>query len=347
MSAVSLSSAVDKIVDQFLQRNDVPGAMVSIQQGGSTIFSQGYGIQGPSGTVPSETTTFQIDSLTKVFTAMAVLKLSEQGTISNLTDPISKYVQNLTIDVPLPVEWSEIQIIELLAMVSGIPDYFSTTNTYLETLEEVGTHPVNFPPATCYEYSNPNYMLLGVLIDTISAEGFSGYVQSIIFDALGMSGTGLIDQSDATNPATPYESGGKIPENWRSPYCGYSAGGFASTMSDLQAFAEGLAAGAILSSASYDLMWTRFSVSGCTCNTNSKITPTCPFGLGWLLEVDSSSKTTKAQKNGGGAGWGSELIYCLPSEGDDSLTKSVIVVINADGRTGLLANQILTALQSS
>jgi CubicO group peptidase (beta-lactamase class C family) len=324
----SLGQCIDATVEAFMnQTPGVPGVIISAQSGGVTAYSQGYGVVQTQGPPPTAANSFQIDSLTKAFTAFSVLRLYEQQTIASLTDPIGKYMANLPNDA-----WPAIQIDQLLAMVSGIPDSSSGTRTYAEQLAKVARDPLNFTPGQQYQYSNSNYFLLGELINTLvgPSGGYMGYTKQQVLDVFGMPGTGLIPGSSAADPATPYLNGSA--QAWRDPDCGYSAGGFASTMTDLEAFAIGLAGGLVLQPTTYKLMWTNYQLTG---------GGTGLFGLGWAVHTNADGTLKMVEKNGGGYGWSSAVAYSPPGASGPSPAASVCVLMNGSGEADALVNNIL------
>lgn len=324
---MSLSSntieQIDQAVASFMNDSDVTGFIASIQQGGATVFENGYGVTQLGGSPPTTSTSFQIDSLTKALTAIGVLHLWELGTIVNLSDTLGTYIPLLPNN-----DWYSIQIDQLLAMCSGIPDASSDGLTYEQVLREVATRPLQFAPGAQYDYSDPNYMLLGILIASVTNEHYGKWMIENVLAPLSMPNTGLIDVSAVTDPATPYVEG--VARAWRNPFCGFAAGGFASTMSDLESFAIGLANGAILQQSTYELMWTNY-----TLNDGSL----CRFGLGWNVTTKNGALAF-AGKNGGGWGWGSQLDY---APGSDALTggTSVCVMMTGSANDAAIAKQLL------
>jgi CubicO group peptidase (beta-lactamase class C family) len=318
-------ACIDAAVKAFMDfMPGVPGVMVSAQAGGTTVYTRGYGAATAGGPAPTASMSFQIDSLTKVFTAFAVLRLYEQGIIAELTDPIGAYMADLPRD-----DWKPIRIDQLLAMVSGIPSTGSATEPYTESLKRAAAKPLRFEPGTRYEYSNSNFFLLGRLVDTL-AGSFMDYTRSEVLDVVGMPDTGLIPFQEANHPATPFQDGSAGV--WRNPDCGYSGGGFASTMADLQAFAEGLARGAVLRPATYARMWSPYRFGDGTHG---------PFGLGWDVTDGPAGTLWKAQKNGGGYGWNTQLVYVPAGAHGPAPSVSACVLMNAAGCPGPLANEIV------
>lgn len=323
--------SIDSIVNQFLDQSGTLGAIVSVQKNGATVFAKGYGSIAVQGPAPNAGNSFQIDSLTKSFTAIAILRLWEQGTIDALTDPLGKYVDNL----PNP-KWAPIQLNQLLAMVSGIPDSGSATQPYTECLQSIAKLPLLFPAGSEYFYSNSNFFLLGEVINSVGG-GFGVYTKEHVLDVFGMPNTGLIPYANAVDPATPYIAG--KPQPWREPICGFSGGGFASTMADLETYAIGLSNGLVLKPSTYRTMWTNYPLTG-----GGK----GEFGLGWQVVTNPDGSVRNVQKNGGGYGWGSCVVYA-PVPGSSDLTGGlgVCTLINSDAKAGFLANEIYNALTAA
>jgi D-alanyl-D-alanine carboxypeptidase len=323
--STDLGECIDASVQALMkQLPELPGVMVSAQVGGETVYAQGFGAATLGGAAPTASTSFQIDSLTKVFTAFSVLRLYEEGKIPKLTDTLGTYMTEL----PNPA-WAPIQIDQLLAMVSGIPDSGSATRPYTESLQGIAGEPLMFAPGSRYFYSNSNYFLLGELVDTL-AGSFRKYARTKVLDEFGMPDTELIPFERAADPATPYLDGRAVA--WRNPDCGYSGGGFASTMADLETFAAGLANGLVLLPATYRLMWTPYQL---TTGRNGQ------FGLGWEVTLNGDGSLQQVQKNGGGWGWNSQVNFAPAGAFGGTPAISVCVLMNAAGCPGNLVADIL------
>jgi CubicO group peptidase (beta-lactamase class C family) len=337
-SGQSLEQCIDQTVNFFMQKTNAPansaGAIVSVQYNGATIYTQGYGKISPDGPAPMTTNSFQIDSLTKVFTAFAIMRFIEQGVIS-LNDQLGSFMTSLDNNTWNP-DWGPITMYQLLAMVSGIPDSSSETLTYMQQLEDLVNTTLEFQPGSEYSYSNSNYFLLSALIDKlVPSSSFMEYTQKQVLDAFNMPNTGLIAQQDAANPATPNFGDG----SWRSPCCGYGAGGFASTMADLENFAVGLSQELVLSAADYRTMWTPYPLSK---GGNGL------FGVGWAVYQNSAQTLEMVEKNGGGSGWNSAVAFAPANGGyGNARAASVCILMNYDSVTSanvnvdVLANNLL------
>ncbi|HKS22119.1 MAG TPA: serine hydrolase domain-containing protein [Thermoanaerobaculia bacterium] len=326
---MSLSSGTTKKINEaiatFMNGNPVVGLILSVQQAGKTVFENSYGVATKGGSAPTPATSFQIDSLTKAFTAIGVLHLWETGAIAKLTDTYGTYVPNLPNKA-----WGGIQIDQMLAMCSGIPDISSGTETYQEVLHRAAQMKLLFPPGAQYLYSDPTYMLLGVLIAAITKTKFGEWIVPNVLTPLSMPSTGFIDESSANDPATPYLKGQAVA--WRNPLCGFSAGGFTSTMSDLESFAIGLANGAILKSSTYELMWTNFTLNDGSADQ---------FGYGWNVVTSSGDTLKYAAKDGGGWGWASDVAYAPASSGSLTGGTSVCLMMTGGAKAYSLGPDLL------
>jgi D-alanyl-D-alanine carboxypeptidase len=341
---------IDQLVTDFLANRHIPGLMLAIQHGGKTVYERGYGtVQLPSNPkatpdpAPGPDTHFQIDSLTKVFTAIAVLKLAEDGKV-DLDEKMGNYL-NLA-----NANWEPIPVRSYLGMITGIPDLSALPGQiYQDAIDSAAAAHSNsgldFTPGSQYEYSNVNYFILGNLICAVSPEGealdplcradalcragaYADYIKSIITGPLGMSDTGLIDFESGDQWATPYING--AAQSPRLPLQGFSGGGLVTTMGDLEKLATALHERKILSAKSYQRMWSRTVLT----SGNSKGS-SINFGLGWDdVAFDSNGNLVRVTKNGGGWGWGSQLNY-YPEEG-----KTVIVLCNGPGAIGSLAGSV-------
>jgi D-alanyl-D-alanine carboxypeptidase len=329
-AGMTLGECIDATVAAFKEvPGGVNGLMLSVQSAGATVYRKGYGVIRIGGPLPTACNSFQIDSLTKAFTAFAVLRLYQDGTIGALTDPLEKYLPVL----PTP-HWANIQIDQLLAMASGIPDISSGTLSYQEALLQVATMGLKFAPGERYDYSNSNYFLLGELVDALSrSSDYATYAKTHVLDAFGMPNTGLFDEASAVDPATPYMQG-MTNDPWRNPQCGYSAGGFASTMTDLEAFAVGIDRRLVLDADLYRAMWINF-----TLNAGGQGL----FGYGWAVTTAANGRK-RVQKNGGGYGWSSAVAYTPTDDAAPtaSPSASVCVMMNGTGDANALVDDLLT-----
>lgn len=297
-------SQIDQLVAAFMQAGKTTGVELAVQKNGKTIYECGYGtISQNSKVAPGPDTHFQIDSLTKSFTAMAILKLAEQGKL-DIDQPFSKYIKSAS------PNWNSITVRQLLGMVSGIPDGGTMTGTYQQVIakaaQKTGGYKkgLDFQPGSKYEYSNNNYFILGEIANAVSPQkNFMDYCQAEILEPLRMMETGFIDWNQ-TGPlwATGSINGKAVKP--RNPMSGFTGGGFTTTMSDLELFGAGLYNRSVLSAATYKDMWTPTVMT-----TGPNKGQNVVFGLGWDIGLGPKGGLLKVSKNGGGYGWGSQLTY--------------------------------------
>lgn len=311
---------IDQLVSSFMQAGKTTAVEVAVQKNGKTIFECGYGsISQNSKVAPGPDTHFQIDSLTKSFTAFAILKLAEQGKL-DIDQPFSKYIK------PASPNWNAITVRQLLGMVSGIPDGGTMTGSYQQVIAKAAQKPGNykkgldFQPGSKYEYSNNNYFILGEIANAVSPQkSFMDYCKAEVLDPLRMVQTGFIwwNQSGPLW-ATPSINGKAVKP--RDPLSGFTGGGFSTTMSDLELFGAGLYNRAVLSAATYKDMWTPTVLT-----TGPNKGQNVVFGLGWDVALGPLGKVTLVSKNGGGYGWGAQLDF-FPQTG-----VCVILLRNSSG----------------
>lgn len=192
---------------------DEPGASVLIMQGSKKIFDKGYGIADLQTHQPiNGNTFFNIASVSKQFTATAILQLEEKGLLS-IEDPISKYYPEFKAEF-----WKDIKLKHLLSHSSGIPDARKglTREQRVNGDEKLALAYLNdlnfthFPPGTQYEYINPTYVLLGDIVEKVSHQVFMDYVKDNIFQKAGMNTTLYFDRNHQNlipNMAHAYEYG--------------------------------------------------------------------------------------------------------------------------------------------
>ncbi len=186
---------IDRYIEDQLKALNIPGASLAVIEGDRIVHVQGFGVSGPEGKAPTAQTPFYICSLTKSFTALAVMQMVEAGKI-DVEAPIQHYLPWFTLTDPQVA--AQITVRHLLNQTSGF-----TTATYWKTLvnfddsadatekqaRELATFKPNRPVGSKFEYSNTNYNLLGLIIEAASGEKYADYVQNHIFTPLSMTHT--------------------------------------------------------------------------------------------------------------------------------------------------------------
>jgi D-alanyl-D-alanine carboxypeptidase len=187
---------VDQIAKQVLESTGVPSASVAVVKGGTLVYAHSYGnarLEPP--TPATAEMRYKIGSISKQFTATAILMLAEQGKLS-LDDPVSRFVPDLT-------GAKEVTIRQLLSHTSGYQDYWPqdyvpplmlTQITADEILTRWARRPLDFEPGTQWQYSNTNYVIAGVIVEKASGMPLLRFLSSHIFEPLGMQSVVNIDQ---------------------------------------------------------------------------------------------------------------------------------------------------------
>lgn len=195
------TARVDKIVADALAATQVPSASVAIVRDGKLVFARAYGNQGP--TVPATTTDarYHIASISKQFTAAAMLLLEDEGKLS-LDDTIGKYLPGIS-------GGATITIRQLLSHTAGLRDYWPQDYSFaaMETratpqgiLDRWARKPLDFAPGTQWQYSNTGYVAAGMIIEKVAGEPLLAFLDRRIFKPLGMK---PLDQDVATGKGYP------------------------------------------------------------------------------------------------------------------------------------------------
>lgn len=297
-------------VDVYLNKLKFNGTVLLAKKG-NILFRQGYGmanLQKKSPNTPN--TIFRIASVTKQFTALAIMQLQEQGKL-NVKDSIHKYLP----DYP---HGDKITIHHLLTHTSGIPNYTSFPD-YLETmgqqvtveqnLDKFKDKPLDFEPGSMYQYSNSGYNVLGAIIEQVSKQSYENYIYEHIFKPLGMNDSGFRDGGIADKQfAVGYTNGPDTPSE--APFVDmsipYSSGAMYSTIDDLYKWDRSLYTEQLIKKNSTEAMLTPFKEN---------------YAYGWVV-VDEGRKIYG--HNGGINGFVAILLHYMV----DDMT--VIVLSNND-----------------
>jgi CubicO group peptidase (beta-lactamase class C family) len=196
--------AIDSFLQKQVKANRIPGLAVAIVQGDEIIFARGYGEAAPGEPVTPQTQ-FYIGSVTKGFTALAVMQLVERGKLE-LDAPVQKYLP--WFKVADPEVSRQITIRHLLNHTSGLgeagdPNVSAYTSTLEEQARLLADVRPTAPVGSQFQYYNQNYRLLGLLIEQVSGQSYSDYLRSNVFEPLGMTRT-ITDPAEALNLAQGY-----------------------------------------------------------------------------------------------------------------------------------------------
>lgn len=225
---------------------------ILVARGDHVIIAKSYGMADLKDHVPNAVDTeFRIGSLTKQFTAMAILMLQADGKL-NVQDRVCKYVSDC------PKDWQPITIYNLLTHTSGIANFTSFPNymtlqsqphTPTQLLALFKDRPLDFKPGAKFSYSNSGYVVLGEIIEHVSGETYKQFLQQHIFGPLGMKKSGY-DSSHPTakNHAQGYDDneGSYKPAQYVNMTVPYSAGALYSTVQGLYTWDRALDAGKLI-----------------------------------------------------------------------------------------------------
>lgn len=325
MNRVAHADAVDDYLQGQMRKLHIPGLSIAIVRDGRVIKARGYGFADLELSAPAtKASVYEIGSMSKQFTAAAVMMLAEQGRLS-LEDPVTKYFPQA------PAAWSSITVQHLLSHTSGIqnhvavPGYLARfrTNLFFETspsrdelLQMFFELPLEFPPGETWAYDNTGYHLLGSIIEKAGGKDFWQFIDERIFKPLGMTSTASTDpQSLVPGRASGYQW---IADSFQNrpalpPAVGFSAGSVVSTVEDLAKWSVALDSRKLLSGASYERMWTPFK-------TRDAGLPPVNYGFGWFIDIYHGHRIL--QHSGGTPGFSS----CIYRFIDDGLT--VILLTN-------------------
>jgi CubicO group peptidase (beta-lactamase class C family) len=243
-------AAADEIVRRFHERGGQPAISYGIVSGGALVHAAGFGARSLGGPAPDERTVFRIASMSKSFTASAIILLRDAGALS-LDDQAAKYVPELAGWVNGAMDAGSVTIRHLLTMTAGLPtdDPWGDRQQGLPIAEfrELLAHGVgfNWAPGTRFEYSNLGYAILGLVVTAASGVPYDEFIRTRLLAPLGMTRSGF---SDAEFPAGELALGyRRVPGAWAElPFDAYGAfapmGGLFSCVADLATWSAGFAA---------------------------------------------------------------------------------------------------------
>lgn len=186
---------VDRYVEEQLKALNIPGAAMAIIEGDQIVHVRGFGVSGPEGQAPTPQTPFFICSLSKSFTALAIMQLVEVGKIE-LDAPIQRYLPWFAVTDPQAS--GQITVRHLLNQTSGftmasgwkmLQNFDDSPDATEKQARELSNFKLDRPVSAAFEYSNTNYNLLGLIIESASGEKYADYVQHHIFEPVGMKKT--------------------------------------------------------------------------------------------------------------------------------------------------------------
>jgi CubicO group peptidase (beta-lactamase class C family) len=262
MTEADALAALSARAEELASVDEFAGAVL-VAKDGQVLLSHAYGLADrEEGTPNTLQTRFRIGSMNKMFTAVAILQLVEAGKVE-LTAPLGKYLS----EYPNQDVATKVTIHHLLTHTGGTGDIFgprfddrrSELRTLADYVELYGERGLEFEPGSRWAYSNYGFLLLGVVVEEVTGQGYYDYVQANIYEPAGMTASGSLPEDQAV----PDRSVGYIkapgttetaPNTNLLPYRGTSAGGGYSTVEDLARFAEALLSHKLLTPDSTELL---------------------------------------------------------------------------------------------
>src|SRR5437868_163680 len=260
---MTVRRTVDSLAKAFLAAREAPGVSIVVDRGRYTLISEGYGLADMESSVPATPhSVYRIGSITKQFTAAAVMQQVEAGRV-RIDDSIGAYLPSL------PARWRQATVRQLLNHTSGIPSYTDLGPRWLKRIGEpmspdslvalTANDSLTFAPGTGWRYDNSGYVVLGMLVEKVTGKPYAQYLKERLFAPLGLSETMYC----SNGPIIPHRAQGygKDSSGWRNAAFidmsqPFSAGALCSSALDLARWNQALAGGRVVSAASYQLMTT-------------------------------------------------------------------------------------------
>ena len=265
-AAQSLTDAeraqIDTAAKAAIDSTGSPGASIAVVRGGQIVYEQAYGIGRIEPQTPARPDMrYAIGSVSKQFTATAILLLQEEGKLS-LDDRVAKWFPQLT-------RASEVSIRQLLSMTSGYQDYWPQDYVFMdmqrpaparEIMQRWAAKPLDFEPGTKWQYSNTNYVIAASIVERVSGMAFMQFLQQRIFTPLKMTSVADFDRAplgaaDAQpllrHALGPFREAPKEAAGWL-----FGAGQLAMTSHDLALWNISIMSQSLLKPASYKFLET-------------------------------------------------------------------------------------------
>ncbi|WP_440962270.1 serine hydrolase domain-containing protein [Paenibacillus nitricinens] len=312
-------------VDKIMEENMFSGSILLVEDNKVKI-AKGYNMaNSETMQLNGSDTVFQIGSLTKAFTAAAIMQLQEMGKL-NINDSVQKYIE----DYP----YENVTLYQLLTHTAGIPnltafpDFISTMDIPVSVSENIAkflNKPLEFEPGSQFAYCNSGYILLGAVIENVSGQSYSQFIEDHIMSPLGMGRSGYLKKDRITDDIASgyWEATERYPAMDIDMTVPYAAGGIYSTTNDLYKWIQGLEEGKVINAGSWRAM-----------RTSEKN----GYGLGWGI----NDAEGLIYAHGGAINGFSSFIYRDISKGT-----AVIILSNVEGvQTSELLDLLLNVLES-
>lgn len=325
--------SIDEYVQAQMVERRIPGMAVAVIRHNKIEKIGTYGKASVEFDLPVKpATSFSVASISKNFTAVAIMTLVEAGKL-RLDDPIGSHLRDL------PSAWRAVTVRQLLGHTSGLPDVnvdSYTTNTIAanpdEALRLLRDRPMEFAPGANWRYNQTNFMLLGMLIETLSGQSYTQFCEDRLFKPFKLRDAAFGDartivKGRATVYTTfRYGTGQPVAMdhaevlNAEMPSMIYPAGGLNISIADFARWLTALLNGEIIGKDSLDTLWTPVKLNDGSIFQSPASSTLWSYGLGWVLGLQEPHPFV------GGAGGIRTAFFIYPK---DDL--AVIVLTNSQG----------------
>jgi CubicO group peptidase (beta-lactamase class C family) len=314
---------IDAVMSEIYKPGE-PGAAVIVRRGGRTIIRKGYGLADLElGVKVEPDMVFRLGSITKQFTAVAILMLAEQGKLS-LQDEIGNYLPDF------PTGDNKVTIEHLLTHTSGIKSYTNMEEwlqmwrkdmTPQEIIAMSKDKPFEFAPGERWNYNNSGYVMLGAIIEKVSGKTYEEFIKTHIFEPLGMSHSHYGSSERVIPRRIPgYQKGneGIINAPYLSMTQPYAAGSLLSSVDDLVLWNDAVFAGRLLKKEWLDKAFASYKLAS---------GESTGYGYGWFI---SDLRGHRCIEHGGGINGFTSYAMALP---EDKVFVAVLTNSAIEGRT--------------
>lgn len=276
----NLESQIDSLLQAKYASNE-PGATLLVAKNGSVIYKKAFGLANLELNVPMQPdNVFEIGSMTKQFTAIAILMQIEKGKL-NLDDEITKFIPNY------PINGNIITIHHLLTHTSGIKSFIRMKElnaiskkdlSPVELINFFKNEPMDFAPGEEFKYNNSGYVILGYILEKITGQSYADYIEEHIFKRLKMSASQYASHRNVIqNRASGYQKKEVFINSRKISYTlPYASGSLTSTVSDMFKWQEAIRNNVLINKETTKMAFTNY-----TLNNGELIN----YGYGWHIKT--------------------------------------------------------------
>lgn len=329
-----MRASIDKAAAEVLAKTGAPSASIAVVKDGKLAYAHAYGLAGVQPPMPATPQMrYSIGSISKQFTAAAILLLAEEGKIS-LDDKIVRWLPDLT-------RANEVSVRNLLSMTSGYQDFWPQDyvmpgmllpTTPQEILNRWAKIPLDFDPGTKWQYSNTNYVIAGVIVEKVSGMPLLDFLQQRVFGPLHMTSVTNTDFGplgpDEPSRYLRYALGPLRPAPKEGRGWMFAAGELAMTASDLAKWDVSMIDQTVLKPASYREL-------------EKEVSLTSGVGSHYALGVNVAGGEHRVISHGGEVSGFTATNAVYP---DDRAAIAVLVNLDATSASGDIASRISNLL---